>query len=171
MMAGPMDYTPGAMRNTTKTEFKPSNSNPVSQGTRCHQLALYTIFEAPLQMMADSPTAYMKEQESTDFISRVPTTFDETVALDGEVGKFVAIARRKSNVWYLGAITNWDFREITIDFSFLEKGKKFQAEIFSDGINADKSAVDYKREIITVDSATKLTYHLANGGGLAMIIK
>jgi alpha-glucosidase len=171
MMAGPMDYTPGAMRNATKSEFKPSHSNPVSQGTRCHQLALYTIFEAPLQMMADSPTAYMKEQESTNFIAKIPTTFDETVALDGEVGKFVAITRRKANTWYLGAITNWDSREVIIDFSFLEKGKKFETEIFSDGLNADKAAVDYKREIITVDSTTKLKYRLANGGGLAMIIK
>ena len=171
MMAGPMDYTPGAMRNATKSEFKPSHSNPVSQGTRCHQLALYTIFEAPLQMMADSPTAYMKEQESTDFIAKTPTTFDETVALEGEVGKFVTIARRKANSWYLGAITNWDSRETTIDFSFLEKGKKYEAEIFSDGFNADKAAQDYKREIITVDSTTKLKYRLAGGGGLAIIIK
>ncbi len=171
MMAGPMDYTPGAMRNATKSEFKPSNSNPMSQGTRTHQLALYTIFEAPLQMMADSPTAYMKEQESTDFIAKIPTVFDETIALDGEVGKFVVMARRKANTWYLGAITNWDSREVTIDFSFLEKDKKFEAEIFSDGLNADKAANDYKREIITVDSTTKLKYRLANGGGLAMIIK
>jgi alpha-glucosidase len=171
MMAGPMDYTPGAMRNATKSEFKPSHSNPVSQGTRSHQLALYTIFEAPLQMMADSPTAYMKEQESTDFIAKILTTFDETVSLNGEVGKFVSIARRKANIWYVGSITNWDSREITIDFSFLEKGTKFEAEIFSDGLNADKAANDYKREIITVDSTTKLTYRLASGGGLSMIIK
>ncbi|QSB28338.1 glycoside hydrolase family 97 protein [Flavobacterium sp. CLA17] len=171
MMAGPMDYTPGAMRNATKNEFKPSHSNPMSQGTRCHQLALYTIFEAPLQMMADSPTAYMKEQESTNFIAKTPTTFDETVALDGEVGKFVAITRRKNTTWYLGAITNWDSRDITIDFSFLEKGKKFEAEIFSDGLNADKAATDYKREIITIDADTKLKFHLANGGGLAAIIQ
>ncbi|MFH7017715.1 glycoside hydrolase family 97 protein [Flavobacterium sp. FlaQc-47] len=171
MMAGPMDYTPGAMRNATKSEFKPSHSNPMSQGTRCHQLALYTIFEAPLQMMADSPTAYIKEQESTDFIAKIPTTFDETVSLNGEVGKFVTIARKKSNTWYLGSIANWDSREITIDFSFLEKDKKFEAEIFSDGLNADKAAVDYKREIITVDSNTKLKYRLASGGGLAMIIQ
>ncbi|MEO7976824.1 glycoside hydrolase family 97 protein [Flavobacterium sp.] len=171
MIAGPMDYTPGAMRNASKSEFKSSNSNPVSQGTRCHQLALYTIFEAPLQMMADSPTAYMKEQESTDFIAKIPTVFDETVALNGEVGRFVSIARKKGNIWYLGTITNWDSREITIDFSFLEKGKKFEAEIFSDGLNADKAANDYKREIIKVDSTTKLKYRLASGGGLAMIIK
>ncbi len=171
MMAGPMDYTPGAMRNATKSEFKPSHSTPMSQGTRCHQLALYTIFEAPLQMMADSPTAFMAAQESTDYIAKIPTTFDETAALNGEVGKYVSIARRKGNTWYLGTITNWDSRDITIDFSFLEKGKKFQAEIFSDGINADKAATDYKKELITVDSTTKLKYRLASGGGLAMIIK
>jgi alpha-glucosidase len=171
MMAGPMDYTPGAMRNATKSEFKPSHSNPVSQGTRCHQLALYTIFEAPLQMMADSPTAYMKEQESTDFIAKTPTTFDETVALDSKVGQYITMARKKGSTWYIGAITNWDSREITIDFSFLEKGKKYQAEMFSDGLNADKAAVDYKKEFITIDSTTKLKYRMASGGGLAAIIK
>jgi alpha-glucosidase len=170
MMAGPMDYTPGAMRNATKSEFKPSHSNPVSQGTRCHQLALYTIFEAPLQMMADSPTAYIKEQESTDFIAKIPTTFDETVALDGSVGNYVAIARKKGNNWYLGAITNWTGRDITIDFSFLEKGKTFDADLFTDGLNAEKAAVDYKREKITIDSTTKMTFHLASGGGLSAII-
>lgn len=170
MISGPMDYTPGAMRNATKSEFKPSNSNPVSQGTRCHQLALYTIFEAPLQMMADSPTAYMKEQESTDFIAKIPTTFDETVALNGEVGKYISIARKKGTAWYLGAITNWNGRDITIDFSFLEKGKTFEADLFTDGLNAEKAAVDYKREKITVDSSTKMTFHLASGGGLSAII-
>lgn len=170
MMAGPMDYTPGAMRNATKSEFKPSHSNPVSQGTRCHQLALYTLFEAPLQMMADSPTAYIKEQESTDFIAKIPTTFDETVALDGEVGKYISIARKKGTTWYLGAITNWNARDITIDFSFLEKGKTFEADLFTDGINAEKAAVDYKREKIIVNSSTKMIFHLASGGGLSAII-
>ena len=170
MMAGPMDYTPGAMRNATKSEFKPSHSNPVSQGTRCHQLALYTIFEAPLQMMADSPTAYMAAQESTDFIAKIPTTFDETIALDGSVGKFVVMTRKKANTWYLGAITNWDSRELTIDFSFLDKNTTYEAEIFSDGINADKAATDYKREIMTVTTTTKLNFRLASGGGLSMII-
>jgi alpha-glucosidase len=170
MMAGPMDYTPGAMRNATKSEFKPSHSNPVSQGTRSHQLALYTIFEAPLQMMADSPTAYIKEQESTDFIAKIPTTFDETIALDGSVGNYVVMARKKGNNWYLGAITNWNGRDITIDFSFLEKGKTFEADLFTDGLNAEKAAVDYKREKITVDSTTKMTFHLASGGGLSAII-
>jgi len=95
MIAGPMDYTPGAMRNSNKANYRPINSNPMSQGTRCEQLAMYVVFEAPLQMLSDNPTIYMKEQECTDFITRVPTTFDATVALDGKVGEYVALARRK----------------------------------------------------------------------------
>ncbi|KGO86572.1 Retaining alpha-galactosidase [Flavobacterium rivuli WB 3.3-2 = DSM 21788] len=170
MMAGPMDYTPGAMDNTTKKQFRSVGSKPKSQGTRCHQLALYTVFEAPLQMMADSPTAYKKEQESTTFIAKIPTTFDQTVALDGNVGKYLSLARKKGNTWYIGAITNWDARDITVDFSFLEKGKTYQAEIFKDGVNADKAAVDYKRELVTVTADTKLNFHLAEGGGMSAII-
>lgn len=168
MLAGPMDYTPGAMRNATKADFRPSNSMPVSQGTRCHQLGMYVVYEAPLQMMADSPTAYMKEQESTTFISKIPTTFDETVALDGKVGEYVAIARRKGNIWYVGGLTNWTSREIIVDLSFLDKGA-YTAEIFRDGINADKDPTDYKRETIDVKNTNKLTVNMANGGGFAII--
>jgi len=169
MLAGPMDYTPGAMRNATKLDFHLSNSLPMSQGTRCHQLGMYTVYEAPLQMMADSPTAYMKEQESTNFISQIPTTFDETIALDGKVGEYVAIARRKGNKWFVGGLTNWSSREMTIDFSFLGKGN-FSSEIFKDGINANKDATDYVREIINVTNADKLTINMANGGGFAIVI-
>jgi alpha-glucosidase len=164
MISGPMDYTPGAMRNATKQNFKPSNSLPMSQGTRIHQLAMYIVFEAPLQMLSDNPTVYMKEQESTDFIAKIPTVTDETIALDGKVGEHVAIARRKDKNWYVGAMTNWQPRDITIDFSFLGKGT-FEAEIFQDGINADRDATDYKRIVRKVSSADKLTVHLMNGGG------
>ena len=169
MLAGPMDYTPGAMRNASRADFRPSNSMPMSQGTRCHQLGMYVVFEAPLQMMADSPTAYMKEQESTTFISQIPTTFDETIALDGKVGEYVAIARRKGDRWFVGGLTNWSAREMTINLSFLDKGI-YSAEIFKDGINAEKDATDYKREIINVTSTDKLIINLSNGGGFAIII-
>jgi len=169
MLAGPMDYTPGAMRNATRADFRPSNSMPMSQGTRCHQLGMYVVYEAPLQMLADSPTAYMKEQESTTFISQIPTTFDETIALDGKVGEYVAIARKKSNTWFVGGLTNWSPREMTIDLSFLDKGI-YSAEIFKDGINANKDATDYKREIVKVTNTDKLIVNMANGGGFAMII-
>lgn len=164
MIAGPMDYTPGAMRNATKSDFRPNNSLPMSQGTRCHQLAMYTVFEAPLQMLADNPTAYMREQECTDFIAKVPTTFDETVALSGRVGEYVAVARKKGDTWFAGAMGNWTPRDVELDFSFLGAGA-FEAVVFKDGINADRDATDYKREIIKLDASQKMTVHLAPGGG------
>jgi alpha-glucosidase len=166
MMAGPMDYTPGAMRNSNKENFRPVNSNPMSQGTRCQQLAMYVVFEAPLQMLSDNPTIYMKEQECTDFITHVPTTFDATVALDGKVGEYVALARRKGDTWYVGAMTNWTPRDLSLDFSFLGDGD-YQAVIFQDGINADRDATDYKKEVIKVSRESKLNIHLAPGGGWA----
>ena len=117
-----MDYTPGAMRNAIKANFRPINSAPMSQGTRCNQLAMYVIFEAPLQMLADNPTIYMKEQECTDFITKIPTTFDETVALEGKVGEYAALARKKGDTWYVGVMSNWEARELILDFSFLGTG-------------------------------------------------
>jgi alpha-glucosidase len=166
MLSGPMDYTPGAMRNASKANFRPVNGNPMSQGTRCHQLAMYTVFEAPLQMMADNPTAYQKEQESTDFIAAVPTTFDETVALSGKVGEYVAIARRKGSTWHIGAMTNWDARDLTIDLSLLGEGT-YKVIIFEDGINADRDGTDYKRTVVNLSSKDKLNIKLAPGGGWA----
>jgi alpha-glucosidase len=164
MLSVPMYYTPGSLHNVTTANFIPSNSAPMSQGTRCHQLAMYTIFEAPLQMLSDNPTDYIKEQESTSFIARVPTVFNETIALDGKVCEYVAIARRKGDVWFVGAMTNWTERDMIIDLSFL-KGAGFEAEIFMDGVNADKKPEDYKRIIQKVKPGDKLNIHLAPGGG------
>ena len=131
MLAGPMDYTPGAMMNAMKDNFFGNNDHPMSQGTRVHQMAMYTTFEAPLQMMADSPTMYMKNQECTDFIAQVPTIFDETIALDGKLGEYTVVARRKGTTWYIAAMTDWTPRDLTIDLSFLGEGK-YQADIFAD---------------------------------------
>ena len=170
MMAGPMDYTPGAMRNSNKANYRPINSNPMSQGTRCQQLAMYVVFEAPLQMLSDNPTIYMKEQECTDFITRVPTTFDATVALDGKVGEYVALARRKGDTWFVGSMSNWSARDMTLDFSFLGDGD-YQAVVFKDGINADRDATDYKKEMIKISKDSKLNIHLAPGGGWAARIE
>lgn len=163
-LAGPMDYTPGAMRNSNQTNFRAINSMPMSQGTRVHQMAMYVVFEVPLQMLADNPTIYMREQECTDFITKVPTTFDETVPLDGKVAEYVALARRKGETWFVGAMTDWTPRELTIDFSFLDNGN-YRAEVFRDGINSDRDATDYKKEIVTVKKGDKLTVRLMNGGG------
>ena len=166
MVSGPMDYTPGGMRNATKGDFRAINDDPMTQGTRCHQLAMYTIFEALLQMLADNPTIYQREQECTDYIASVPTTFDQTEALDGKVGEFISLARRKGSTWYAGAMTNWDSREITMDLSFLGEGK-YKAILFEDGLNAGNDATDYKRTVITVDAKDKLSIKMTSGGGWA----
>jgi alpha-glucosidase len=164
--AGPMDYTSGAMRNANRWDFRPVNGNPMSQGTRVHQIAQYIIFEVPIQMLSDNPTAYLREHECTEFITKVPTTFDETIPIDGKVAEYVAIARRKGEIWYTGAMTNWTPREIIIDCSFLGQGE-YVAEVFSDGINANHDATDYKKEIITLKAGDKLKVKLMDGGGWA----
>jgi alpha-glucosidase len=164
MLAGPLDFTPGAMKNANKANFRPIYASPMSQGTRCHQLAMYVVYEAPFEMLADNPTNYMKEQESTTFISSIPTVFDETVALDSKVGEYAAIARRNGETWYVGALGDWKAKDITIDLSFLPVGS-YEAQVFKDGINADRDATDYTREIIKVQDSDKLTVHLSTGGG------
>lgn len=169
-IAGPMDYTPGAMLNANRANWRAVHSMPMSQGTRCHQLAMYVIYESPISMMADSPTHYKREAESTAFIASFPTVFDQTVALSGRLGQYVAIARRSGESWYVGAMTNWDAREIEIDFSFLGDGD-YEAIIFRDGINADRNAADYKREIVNVNKGTRLKIAMAPGGGWAAVIR
>lgn len=169
-LAGPMDYTQGAMRNATKENFSPIYSEPMSQGTRCRQLAQYVVFESPLNMLCDSPSNYIDEEECTKFIAIVPTVWDVTHSLVGEIGKYIAIARKSGDDWYVGAMTNWDRRSLEIDFSFLEEGL-YEAEIFQDGINAHRVAKDYRRKILDIKPDKKLSFELAPGGGFAMHIK
>ena len=170
MLAGPMDYTPGAMMNAMKDSFFGNNDHPMSQGTRVHQMAMYTTFEAPLQMMADSPTKYMQNQECTDFIAQIPTTFDETVALDGQLGEYIVIARRKGATWYVAAMTDWTARDLTIPLSFLGDGQ-FTADIFADGVNAMKEATDYKHTKQAATCQDQLKIHLSSGGGWTGIFR
>lgn len=164
MMAGPMDYTSGAFRNVNQANYRPINNNPMAKGTRCNQLAQFVVFEAPFQMLSDNPTTYMKEQECTDFMTKIPAAFDETVALDGQVGEYVALARRKGDTWFVGAMTNWTPRNLTLDFSFLPAGN-YEAEVFKDGLNAGRDGTDYKKEVIEVSPGTKVPVQLAGGGG------
>ena len=164
MLAGPMDYTPGAMHNASQYCFQPIMSEPMSQGTRCHQLAEYVVFDSPLTMLCDSPSNYRKEQECTDFIASIPDTWDETIALDGKLGEYVVIAKRKGNSWYIGALTSWDARTIELDLSFLPSSQG-TLEMFYDGPNAWKAARDYKRILTTIPSTGKLAIDLAPGGG------
>jgi alpha-glucosidase len=169
MAAGPMDYTPGAMRNRQKRDFTISFNTPVSQGTRCHQVAMYVVYESPLQMLCDSPSLYYKDNPTTGFIARIPSVWDETIVLKGKVGEYIAIARRKGETWYIGAMTDWSPREMELDFSFLPDSA-YNMEIMKDGINADKYAEDYKKENLSITRNSHLQVHLAPGGGCAAII-
>ena len=168
-VAGPMDYTQGAMRNATRENYYPSNSEPMSQGTRCHQLAMYIVLESPFNMLCDSPSNYMREQESTSFIAQVPTVWDETVVLDGKMGEYIITARRKGDTWFVGGLNNWDARDVEVDLSFLSSGSH-KAVLFKDGVNAHRTARDYKREEVSVSSTQPLKVHLAPGGGFTLQI-
>ena len=165
-VAGPMDYTQGAMRNATRSQYRPDYSSPMSQGTRCRQLAEYAVFFAPLTMLCDSPSAYLREAECTEFIAGFPTVWDETVPLAGKVGEYVAVARRKGDVWYVGALTDWSARDLELDLSFLA-GDGWTAESFEDGPNAGKAAQDYVHRISSVPGSRRLSVHMAPGGGYA----
>jgi alpha-glucosidase len=164
MIAGPMDYTPGAMVNMDKSNFSPNFTRPESQGTRAHQVALYVIYESPLQMLCDSPSNYMKEQETTDYIVKIPVVWDDIMGIDGKVGEYILIARRSGKEWFAGALTNWTARDMSLDLSFLPEGK-YSMDIFQDGLNADNYAVDYKHVKTSVKSGDKIKIHLAPGGG------
>ncbi|WP_408003156.1 glycoside hydrolase family 97 protein [Pyrinomonas methylaliphatogenes] len=165
MVAGPMDYTPGAMINANERDFQPIFARPMSMGTRCHQLAMYVVYESPLQMLADSPSNYLREPDAMEFLARVPTVWDETVVLQAKVGDYIAVARRSaSGEWYVGAMTDWTPRDLALDFSFLDQGE-YQIDIWQDGVNADRIGNDYKRLSRRIRRGDRLVIHLAPGGG------
>ena len=169
-VSGPMDYTQGAMRNASKGNYYPCYSEPMSQGTRCRQLALYVVFESPFNMLCDTPSNYMREPESTAFIAEIPTVWDESIVLDGKMGEYIVTARRKGDVWYVGGITDWSARDIEVDCSFLGD-KSYHATLFKDGVNAHRAGRDYKCESFPIKKDGKLKVHLAPGGGFALKIK
>jgi alpha-glucosidase len=166
MFLGPMDYTPGAMRNATRTTFAAIHGQPMALGTRCHQLAMYVVFESPLQMLSDSPSNYLREPEIMEFLGPVPTEWDETKVLDARIADYVVVARRNSRDWYVGAMTDWTARNLEIDLSFLPEGN-FTMEAYQDGVNADRYASDYKKTTMQVNRTTRVKLPLASGGGWA----
>lgn len=168
MMAGPVDYTPGAMRNATKADWRAMYYTPASMGTRCHQLAAYIVHDSPFTMLCDAPTNYLNEQECVDFIASLPVEVDSTFIASGELGKNIVTVRKKDVNWYIGGMTNWDERDVQLDFSFLPEGMSYTAVLFKDGVNANKQAEDYRKETIRIDKDSRLTLHLASGGGFAM---
>ena len=170
MVAGPMDYTQGAMRNASRTNYRPVFSEPMSQGTRCRQLAEYVIFTSPLNMLCDNPCNYEAEPECTDFIAAVPTVWDESVPIDGRVGEYVLMARRRGDTWYVGGLTDWNSRTVSIDLSFLAPGR-YEMTLFADGVNADAVARDFSRTTAVVEAGSSRTVRMAQGGGFAMVLR
>ncbi len=170
MLLGPMDYTPGAMINVKKENFRAVFDQPMSLGTRCHQLGMYVVFESPLQMLADNPSNYEREPECMKFLREVPVTWDETRVLEAKMGDYIVIARRKGQQWYLGAMTDWTAREITIQLSFLPEGA-FQLESWSDGPNAHKHGSDFSHQTKEVNRSSAITLKLAPGGGYAGVVR
>ncbi|WP_435314231.1 glycoside hydrolase family 97 protein [Cellulophaga fucicola] len=170
MVAGPMDYTPGAMINAHKKDFSFNWNRPMSMGTRAHQVAMYTIFESPLQMLCDSPSNYLKEDETTKYISKIPTVWDQTKVLHAKIGEYLALARKNKGQWYIGVMNNQEARELNIDFSFLDEGS-YTIEIYKDGINADRYASDYKIITKTIKNTDTAKINLITGGGWSAILK
>jgi len=168
MMSGPVDFTPGAMRNATERDFRPIYYNPMSQGTRCHQLAMYVVYDSPLTMWCDAPTYYEKEDDYSRFLASVPILFDETKIPNAKMGEYIITARRKQDKWYIGGLTNRTARKLTVDLSFLPDGKTYRATFFTDGINAEKQASDYTRSEREVTSQSKPEISLAAGGGFVI---
>lgn len=165
-IAGPMDYTQGAMRNASKGNYHPCNSEPMSQGTRCRQLALYVILDSPFNMLCDTPSAYRREPESTEFIAEIPTVWDETRVLDAKMGQYIVTARRSGDRWYIGGLTDNSPRDIEVDLSFIGKPQATMT-LFADGVNAHRIGRDYKKSVSAVDTTRPLKLHLAPGGGFA----
>ncbi|MEZ5082364.1 MAG: glycoside hydrolase family 97 protein [Bacteroidales bacterium] len=169
MVAGPMDYTPGAMINATKENFRAVYTQPMSMGTRCQQLAMYVVYESPLQMLCDNPSNYLKEPECMAFLSRVPTVWDTTIILSAEIGDHIAIARKKGEDWFVGCMTNWESKDLELDFSFLGPGK-FTMNSWQDGQNAHRYAADYTYLTQTFTTPKSFKIKLAPGGGWVAII-
>lgn len=169
MLMGPMDYTPGGLRNTAKGDFSPCYNFPEVQGTRAHQAAMYVVYFAPLQMLCDSASEYLKSPEILKFMAETPTTWDETRVLEGKIGKYVVIARRSGEDWYIGGMCDWDGKEVDIDLSkILLPDTEYKAEIISDGANAGRVGTDFKYCVKSLTSADKLKLKMAPGGGFAV---
>jgi alpha-glucosidase len=170
MLAGAMDYTPGAMRALSKANWKSISDLPFSQGTVAHQLAMYVVYDAPLVMLSDMPTAYEREPAALEMLSAVPTTWDETVGVDGRIGESVVVARRKGDEWWIGAMTDWTPRTIEVPLSF-SGGGRWQATTWTDGVNAGRVGTDYRRTTQEVEGGGSLRLSLASGGGAVVRLR
>jgi len=171
LQCGPVDFTPGGMRNATQKDFKPIYNNPMTMGTRCHQMAMYIVHDSPLTMLADNPISYEREPEYTSELSKIPVVFDDSRVVSGKLGKYIITARRKGSDWYVGGQTNWSGYELDLPLNFLDSNSSYTAKLFCDGKNSNKNGCDYKIKEFAVDKTTNLPITMSSGGGFVLIIK
>ena len=172
MQSGPVDYTPGAMRNATRRDWAASYGRPVSQGTRCHQMAAYVVYDSPLTMLCDAPTCYEREADYTRALCSLPNVYAQTRVLQGRMGEYIVTARRDTlGNWYVGAMTDWNERDLTLQLDFLPQDSLYEATLYCDGVNAHRQAEDYAVSVQQVDARQSVRVHLAPGGGMVMILK
>lgn len=170
MLAGPMDYTPGSVINCTPEQFKPVFDRPMSQGTRCHQLAQYVVYESPLQMLADSPSNFYREPETMSFLGQVPVTWDETLVPEAKISDYIVVARKKGDKWYVGAMTDRTPRTLEIKLDFLDPGQK-KITIWQDGVNAHSNPIDFQVIEKSVQAGQVVEIEMAQGGGWVAVIE
>jgi alpha-glucosidase len=170
MVSGPMDYEPGLLQNATRETFRPIERNVMSLGTRCHQLAMFVVYDSPIQLFSGNPSQGYKEPRFMDLLGKIPTTWDETIIPEAKLGEYIITARQKGKDWYLGGMTNWTKRSLEIPLSFLDEGT-YKAIICADGINADRYAADYLIIEKTVRKSDTLSINMAPGGGYMAFIQ
>jgi alpha-glucosidase len=170
---GPMDYTPGAMISMQPEVYYSERPNSASIGTRAYQLALFVVFESGLQMLADNPTNYYREKECTEFITSVPTTWDETKVLEAKIGQYAIVAKRKASKWFIGGITNGAEKErnFKLNLNFLKSGKSYKITSFEDGINAGYQAMDYRKKTYDVNNNEVIEVKMVKNGGWAAVLE
>jgi alpha-glucosidase len=164
MLAGSFDYEPGLLNNATQKGFRTIEGIVMSQGTRCHQLAMFAVYDDPMQLFSGNPSQAWLEPKFMEFLASVPTTWDETIILDGKVGEYIVTAREKGEKWYIGGMTDWTARDINIKFDFLGQGT-YTTTICKDGVNADRYTADYIIMDTTMKKNDAINIHLAPGGG------
>ena len=167
---GPVDYTQGAFHNSSENDFRIDYYNPMSQGTRAHQVAEYIVFDSPLAMLCDSPSKYRDDLECVKFITEIPTVFDRTSIIAGEIGEYIVTAREKDGIWYVGALTDWDRRTVEVPFDFLDPGEEYNVLMLSDTEESSSSPQKYEISGFEIVAGESLRLNLAPGGGAAMII-
>jgi alpha-glucosidase len=163
-LQGPMDFTPGGMRNNVSALHPIFFSLPMVRGTRCNEMALFVLYHEPLKMLADAPHVYESDSVVTRFLSKIPTTWDDTRVLNGKIGEYILLVRKSGNTWYGAAITNETSRELTLDCAFLGEGNH-SATIFSDGLNADRVGTDYAVREESVNKGKIIKLRLEGSGG------